>query len=116
MDRELTYEIPPDIVHYEVRTFFGLTIMELLLTALGFIAGYILLGGTILGGLLVSGVVFLFSKRLEVLGDRSIAIYFFGWLQTVLRNQQVMIPRTLPLKGYRIRVREVDAVYEVEAA
>ncbi len=90
---DLQYEWPPDILRYEQRFLFGMTVTDLLVIAGAMILPmlvHVLLG--LLGGL--CGV--LAVRRFEGLGDRRLPEYLLARLGHRFARQAVVLPRLLP--------------------
>lgn len=91
---DLTYTLPPDILRYETKYFFGFGINELLIAAT---AGLVvmMLVSTLVG--LLTGVIVLVSlRRYESLGNRSLPAYALAIVWRRLSTAPVVVPRTFP--------------------
>ena len=90
---DLQYEWPPNVLRYEQRFLFGLTVSDLLVIAGGMILPmmvHVVLG--MLGGL--AGL--LMVKRFEGLGDRRLPEYLLARLRHRFDRHPVTLPRILP--------------------
>jgi hypothetical protein len=90
---DLQYDWPPNVLRYEQRFLFGLTITDLLIIAGCMILPmmvHILLG--LLGGL--GGL--LLVKRFDGLGDRRLPDYLLARLRHRFDRKLVTLPRILP--------------------
>jgi len=110
---DLTYRVPPDILHYETRYLLGFTIGELMLAA-----GVALLGMLWAGPLpgLGCGVLGLLAvRRYEGLGGRSLPQYMLSVLRYRWRREEVTLPRLLPALPPRLEVYswDGDKLFEV---
>ena len=97
----LQYEWPPNVLRYEQRFLFGLTVTDLLVIAGGMLlpmAIHVVLG--LLGGL--AGL--LLVKRFEGLGERRLPEYLLVRLRHRVNHRSVTLPRLLPSGkgGYEI--------------
>ena len=91
---DLSYDWPPDVLHYETRYFLGLTINELLILALPALLLTILVG--IPAGAVAALLGLLALKRFEAFGGRSLPLYLFARLRHARRRETVMLPLILP--------------------
>jgi hypothetical protein len=102
---DLQYEWPPNVLRYEQRFLFGLTITDLLV-----IAGCMILPMMIhvaigmLGGL----AGFLLVKRFEGLGDRRLPEYLLVRLQHRFNRHPVTLPRILPPGKGSYEITDLD--------
>lgn len=90
---DLQYEWPPNVLRYEQRFLFGLTVTDLLVIAAGMILPmmiHVILG--ILGGL--AGL--LLVKRFEGLGDRRLPDYLLARFSHRFNRNPITLPRILP--------------------
>lgn len=93
----LHYRLPPDILHYEVRYIFGLSVQEMMMAAIpgmAVLAKFGLLWGAVAALATLAGV-----KRLEAFGDRSALVYLALWAWHRYRPRDVFTPRVLPMNG-----------------
>ncbi len=93
----LHYRLPPDILHYEVRYMFGLSVQEMMMAALPGMAAMAKFG--LIGGALASLAALGVLKRFEVFGDRSVLVYLALWAWHRYRPKDVYMPRVLPSSG-----------------
>lgn len=90
---DLQYDWPPNVLRYEQRFLFGLTVIDLLVIAVCMILlmmVHILLG--LLGG--VAGL--LLVKRFDGLGERRLPEYLLTRLRHRFNHRPVTLPRILP--------------------
>lgn len=90
----MRYQLPPDVLHYEVRLLFGLTAQDIMIGGLIVILGINKLG--VVWGLALGGLALLGLKRYERLGSRSPLVYLALWGWNRYRPQRVTMPRVLP--------------------
>jgi len=93
----MRYQIPPDVLHYEVRLLFGLTAQDILISGIAIIFGIQRFG--IVSGLALGGLALLALKRYERFGNRAPLAYFGLFLWHSWRPQRVFMPRVLPGGG-----------------
>lgn len=91
---DLYYQIPPDVLHYEPRFFFGLTATDLIVAAMPMIFLIALVG--VFPGLLAGAVSLSLLKRFDNLGNRSFPVYFFQKWQYNRAQRSVALPLVLP--------------------
>lgn len=91
------YRLPPDILHYEVRYMFGLSVQDMMMAALPGMAVLAKFG--LVWGALVSLTALGVLKRFEVFGDRSVLAYLALWAWHRYRPKEVYMPRVLPAGG-----------------
>ncbi len=111
----MRYQIPPDVLHYEVRLLFGLSAQDIMIGGLVVILGIQKLG--IAAGLLLGALALLGLKRYERLGNRSPLVYLALWGWNHWRPQRVSVPRVLPGgSGIRLEVTDWEgrAMYRLE--
>src|SRR5687768_4399109 len=93
---DLSHEWPPDVLRYDLRFVFGLTVNDLLVIAMPTILLIPLIG--LLGGLagLVAG--FLAVRRFESLGERRVTEYLAARLVHTFRDakEPVLLPLIMP--------------------
>ncbi len=102
----LRYRLPPDMLHYEPKYFFGLGLQDLMIATMPSIlmlqvAGAI--GAAITAALMLAAMV-----RIERLGNRSIVVYGALWLWHKYRPSTVILPRVLPRQETRLEVTTWD--------
>jgi hypothetical protein len=93
----LHYRLPPDILHYEVKYMFGLSVQDMMMSALpgmGIMARYGLVWGLVAALVTLAGL-----KRFEVFGDRSVLVYLALWAWHRYKPKEVYMPRVLPTGG-----------------
>jgi hypothetical protein len=93
----MRYQIPPDVLHYEVRLLFGLTAQDIMIAGMAVIFGIQKFGLVI--GLALGAIALLGLKRYERLGRRSLLAYAGLYLWHRLRPGQALMPRVLPGGG-----------------
>jgi hypothetical protein len=102
---DLQYDWPPNVLRYEQRFLFGLTVTDLLVVAgcmiLPMMAHFFLgfLGG--LGGLLL-------VKRFDGLGDRRLPEYLLARIYHHFNRQTVSMPRILPAGKGSFEITDLD--------
>jgi hypothetical protein len=102
---DLQYDWPPNVLRYEQRFLFGLTVTDLLVVAgcmilpmmVHFILG--LLGG--LAGLLL-------VKRFDGLGDRRLPEYLLARIYHRFNRKAVTLPRILPAGKGSFEITDLD--------
>lgn len=99
---ELTYHLPPDILHYEPKYYFGLSLQEMMAAVLPSM-GVMFIFGPVLGAITAIGMI-LGLRRWENFGNRSVLVYLglFVWYR--YRPGEISIPRVLPLHPSRVEV------------
>jgi hypothetical protein len=108
--KELVYEWPPDILHYEARVLPGLTWIEAIAMALAFLFPVSLLPG-IPGfglGLLAALIGFLCVKRWERLGDTILPVYVIARLLAARRRDTLELPLIMTSEGGAIDVYTLE--------
>ncbi|MEP0805706.1 MAG: hypothetical protein HRF47_09465 [Chloroflexota bacterium] len=111
----MRYQIPPDVLHYEVRLLFGLTAQDIMIAGVAVIFGIQRFG--IVVGLTLGVLALLGLKRYERLGHRSLLMYAALYLWHRLRPSQALMPRVLPGGGVaQMTVHDWDGqeMYRVE--
>jgi hypothetical protein len=102
---DLQYDWPPNVLRYEQRFLFGLTVTDLLVIAGCMILPmmvHILLG--LLGGL--GGL--LLVKRFDGLGDRRLPDYLLARLRHRFDLKLVTLPRILPAGTGSFEITDLD--------
>ncbi len=102
---DLQYDWPPNVLRYEQRFLFGLTVTDLLVVAGCMILpmmAHFLLG--LLGGL----VGFLLVKRFEGLGDRRLPEYLLARIYHHFNRQTISLPRILPAGKGGFEITDLD--------
>lgn len=112
---DLTYTLPPDIIHYEVKYFLGFSLNELLIAATAAISVMMLLSAIV--GLVVGAIMLVLLRRYEGLGNRTLVVYVLAIVWRRLRTVRVEAPRTFPLRQGWIEFRswEGEPLYVVES-
>lgn len=101
-DKDLSYRLPPDVLHYEPSYVFGLSLQDILVSVMPAIL-VINMVGIVWGA--VAGVLMLFGmKRWENLGNRSAVVYLASSLWYRYRPNEIVTPRVLPLQPSRVEV------------
>ena len=102
---DLQYEWPPNVLRYEQRFLFGLTVTDLLAVAGCMILPmmiHVLLG--LLGG--IGGL--LLVKRFDGLGDRRLPEYLLARLHHRFNRQAITLPRILPAGSGGFEITDMD--------
>ena len=94
---DLEHPWPPDVLHYETRYIFGLTMNELLLVSLPAMAVTVAAGP--LSGALAAVVGLLSLKRYEAFANRSVPAYLVARVLIARRRKVIMLPLVLPAGG-----------------
>ena len=101
-DKDLSYRLPPDVLHYEPSYIFGLSLQDILVSVMPSIL-VINSAGIVWGGV-VGLLMLLAMKRWDGLGDRSAVVYAGSLLWYRYRPSEVVTPRVLPLNPSRVEV------------
>ena len=102
---DLQYDWPPNVLRYEQRFLFGLTVTDLLVIAAFLILPmmlHILLG--MLGGL----VGLLLVKRFDGMGERRLPEYLLARLRHRFDRRPVTLPRILPAGKGGFEITDLD--------
>jgi len=102
---DLQYDWPPNVLLYEQRFLFGLTVTDLLVVAGCMILPmmvHFLLG--LLGGL----VGLLLVKRIDGLGDRRLPEYLLARIYHRFNRKTVTLPRILPAGKGSFEITDLD--------
>ena len=102
---DLQYDWPPNVLRYEQRFLFGLTVTDLLVVAGCMILpmmAHVLLG--LLGGL--AGL--LLVKRFDGLGDRRLPEYLLARIYHRFNQKMVTLPRILPAGKGSFEITDLD--------
>jgi hypothetical protein len=111
---DLHYQIPPDVLHYEPRYFFGLTATDLLVAAMPAIL-LIATAGVVAG--VLAGVTSLsMLKRFDRFGNRSLPVYVVQRWRYNRMGREVALPLVLPPETEAITFEswEGDERYGIE--
>jgi hypothetical protein len=101
-DKELSYRLPPDVLHYEPKYFFGLGLQELMIAVMPSML-VMQFGGVGWGA--ITGILMLLGlRRWEAFGNRSVLLYLALLLWYRYRPGELSIPRVLPLHPSRVEV------------
>ena len=113
-DKDLSYRLPPDVLHYEPKYLFGLSLTDLMAAVIP--ALFVINTAGIVWGALVGGLVLVGMKRWENIGNRSIVIYLASLLWYRYKPGEVIAPRVLPLHPSRVEVHswEGNRLYTLE--
>ena len=101
-DKDLSYRLPPDVLHYEPKYFFGLNLQDLMyavapaLLAMQF-SGPVL--GAIVGILMLLGL-----RRWDQFGNHSVIVYLALLIWYRYKPREVIAARVLPLHPSRVEV------------
>lgn len=101
-DKELSYRLPPDVLHYEPTYFFGLSLQDMLIVVVPSLIAINAAG--IVWGAIVGLIGLLAMKRWDMFGNRSVVIYFALLLWYRYRPGEVTAPRVLPLHPSRVEI------------
>ena len=105
-DKDLSYRLPPDVLHYEPKYFFGLSLQDLMFAVLPALLA-MQFGGPVWG--LIAGIGMLLGlRRWDNLGNYSGIVYLALLLWYRYRPAEVVAPRVLPVKASRIEVHSWD--------
>lgn len=102
---DLQYDWPPNVLRYEQRFLFGLTVTDLLVVAAFLILPmmlHVLLG--LLGG--IAGM--LLVKRFDGFGDRRLPEYLLARLRHRFTRREVRLPRILPAGKGGFEITDLD--------
>ncbi len=95
MDKtDLQYPIPPDVLHFEPRYWFGLSAQDLVVAAFPALLAMNTLG--LAPGVLVGVLAVLLLRRLDSLGGRSVPVFLVQRLWYLRRPHEVEMPIVLP--------------------
>ena len=112
--QEMSYQIPPDVLHYEPRYVFGLTATDLLIAAMPAVL-LIATVGVLAGALAGLGSLSLL-KRFDRFGNRSLPVYVFQRWRYNRMERPVTLPLVLPPETQAIAFEtwEGDHLYGIE--
>lgn len=102
---DLQYDWPPNVLRYEQRFLFGLTITDLLVVAGCMVFPmmvHVILG--LLGGL--AGL--LLVKRFDGLGDRKLPEYLLSRIYHHFNRKAITLPRILPAGKGSFEITDLD--------
>ena len=102
---DLQYDWPPNVLRYEQRFLFGLTVTDLLVIAVCMI---LLMMVHILLGLLGGVVGLLLVKHFDGLGDRRLPEYLLARLRHRFDRRPVTLPRILPAGKGSFEITDLD--------
>ena len=113
-DQDLSYRLPPDVLHYETKYMFGLNLQDLLVAVMPSIMVINTAGP--LWGAIVAAIMLAALKRWETFGDRSVIVYLALLIWYHYRPGEVEAPRVLPLHQSRVEVHSWDGnrLYVIE--
>ena len=113
-DNDLSYRLPPDVLHYEPKYIFGLSLQDMLIAVVPALLAINAAG--VVAGAIVGAVGILAMKRWDGFGNRSVVIYFALLLWYRFRPGEVIAPRVLPLQPSRVEVSswEGDTLFVLE--
>jgi hypothetical protein len=102
---DLQYDWPPNVLRYEQRFLFGLTVTDLLV-----VAGCMILPMMthFLLGLLGALVGLLLVKRFDGLGDRRLPEYLLARIYHHFNRQTISLPRILPAGKGGFEITDLD--------
>jgi hypothetical protein len=101
----MQYQLPPDVLHYEVRLIFGLTAQDIMAAGMAAVFGIQRFGPV--WGILMGLLALASLKRFDHLGRRSIVLYLLLWAVASLRPTPIVMPRVLP-GGTDVTIRVED--------
>ncbi|MCP4425279.1 MAG: hypothetical protein GY803_12355 [Chloroflexi bacterium] len=102
---ELQYDWPPNVLAFDTKFIFGLTMIEMLVVA-GVGLGLLRLGLGV--GLLGGGLALLLVKEYEALGGRRVPEYFLAWFLYRFAQKTVILPDILPAAEMEVIVRDLE--------
>jgi hypothetical protein len=113
-DQDLSYRLPPDVLHYETKYMFGLNLQDLLVAVMPSLMVLNTVGpawGAITAAIMLAGL-----KRWDNFGDRSVIVYLALLIWYRYRPGEVQAPRVLPLHPSRVEVHSWDGnrLYVIE--
>jgi len=113
-DQDLSYRLPPDVLHYETKYFFGLNLTDMLIAVMPALAA-LNVGGPIWGAIVVA-LMLAGLKRWDGLGDRSVVVFLAFVIWYRYKPGEVQAPRVLPLHPSRVEVHSWDGnrLYVIE--
>ena len=100
--KDLSYRLPPDVLHYEPKYFFGLNLQDLLFAVMPAMLAMQLAGFFV--AVIVGVIMLLGLRRWDAFGGRSVLVYLalLAWYR--YKPGEVVAPRVLPLHPSRIEV------------
>jgi len=111
----MRYQLPPDVLHYEIKLLFGLTAQDIMISGLVIVFGLQRFG--IVAGLALGLIALLALKKYERLGNRSPLVYLALCAWNRYRPERVTMPRVLPGGGgvsLSVTDWEGEEMYRVE--
>ena len=102
---DLQYDWPPNVLRYEQRFLFGLTVTDLLVIAGCMIIPMML---HVVVGLLGGLVGLLLVKRFDGLGERRLPEYLLARLRHRCDRRPVTLPRILPAGKGSFEITDLD--------
>jgi hypothetical protein len=113
-DKDLSYRLPPDVLHYEPKYIFGLSLQDMLVAVVPALLAINAAG--IVWGAIVGLVGIAAMKRWDAFGNRSVVVYVALLLWYRFRPGEVSAPRVLPLHPSRVEVSswEGDTLFVLE--
>jgi hypothetical protein len=113
-DKELSYRLPPDVLHYEPKYIFGLSLQDMLVAVVPALLAINAAG--VLWGALTGILMLAAMKRWDNFGNRSVLVYLALLLWYRFRPGEVSAPRVLPLHPSRVEVSswEGDTLFVLE--
>ena len=104
---ELQYDWPPNVLRYETRYMFGLTVNDMLMIALP--ATLLMMVSPLLG--LVGGAVgLLLMIRFEGLGDRRLLAYLIARIKHRFNRHPVVLPLIRPVGDAEVFFTDLDGI------
>ena len=104
---ELQYDWPANVLRYESRHLFGLTVNDLLIIALP-AAGLMMISPLL--GLAAGAVGMLLMIRFEGLGDRRLLAYLAARLKHHFNRRPVVLPLIRPVLDAEVIFTDLDGV------
>ncbi len=101
---ELQYAIPPDVLHFEPRYWFGLSAQDLVIAAFPALLLMNTLG--VVPGVLAGGIAILLLRRLDSLGGRSIPVFVLQRLWYLRLPRVVEMPMVLPAEHVSLAIQD----------
>lgn len=113
-DKDLSYRLPPDVLHYEPKYIFGLSLQDMLVAVIPALLAVNTAG--IVWGVIVGFIGIAATKRWAAFGNRSVVVYVALLLWYHYKPGEVVAPRVLPLRPSRVEVSswEGDTLFVLE--
>ena len=113
-EKDLSYRLPPDVLHYEPKYIFGLSLQDMLVAVVPALLA--INAGGIVWGAIVGFIGIAAMKRWDGFGNRSVVVYVALLLWYRYKPGEVIAPRVLPLHPSRVEVSswEGDTLFVLE--